>query len=300
MKSFLNLSVVLLVFLVFSCSSSQSSNDSDIIPDEDIDSDDTETVDDDSDSQGSEIVDDSDEMHDLDQDEDEEEFDDTDRINGYKRCYDEIPDEPYEGLFADPNLESQIKKILEYDDEHELTEEDLEKITEITLSTKDIRGVEKLVNLEYAKFSDRGGGGNIYDFTPLSNLKKLKKIGIYFRRPAEISPNEQVVNMTCLDASFSFLTTLETLEIVETKLKDVSPIEQLVNLKTLELSDNQIASLPKNLGNLQKLEWLAFDDNKIKNIEPLNLLINLKELFFHDNYVEDVSPLKDLVNLTRL
>ena len=63
MKRFLNLSVVLLVFLVFSCNSSHSSNDSDLIPDSDIDSDDTETVDDDSDLQDSEIVDDSDEYN---------------------------------------------------------------------------------------------------------------------------------------------------------------------------------------------------------------------------------------------
>ena len=273
------------------------------MPDEDIDTQDSEIQDDDSETQEAEIADDSDEILDADSDSPEpteEIFEETEPVNGYARCYDKIPAGPYEGFFADPNLESQIKQILGHDEDYELKEEDLEKITEITLSVKDIRGVEKLVNLEYAKFSDRGGGGNIYDFTPLSNLKKLKKIAIYFRRPVEIDPNEHVKNMTCLDGSFSLLTTIETLEIKETKLKDVSPIEQLVNLKTLELSDNQIASLPANLGNLQKLEWLAFDDNKIKNIETLKLLINLKELFFHDNYVEDVSPLKDLVNLTRL
>ena len=61
MKRFLNLSVVLLVLLLFSCSSSHSSNDSDILPDTDTNSQDSETVDDDSDSQGSEITDDSDE-----------------------------------------------------------------------------------------------------------------------------------------------------------------------------------------------------------------------------------------------
>ena len=155
-----------------------------------------------------------------------------------------------------------------------------------------------MVNLEYAKFSDRGGGGNIYDFTPLSNLKKLKKIRIYFRPPAEISPDEDVVNITCLDGSFSLLTNLETLEIENTKLKDVSPIEQLVNLKSLELFENQIEFLPKNLGNLQKLEYLAFSHNKVKNIKPVKSLTRLKELYFHYNYVEDISPIKCLVNLT--
>ena len=72
MKKVLNLLVVLLIFLVFSCSSSKSQNDSDVISDDDIDSDDIETVDDDSDSQSSEIVDDLDETQDQDSDSDTE------------------------------------------------------------------------------------------------------------------------------------------------------------------------------------------------------------------------------------
>ncbi len=57
MKKVLNLLVVLLVFLVFSCSSSKSQNDSDILPDADLDSDEIETQDDDADTQDSETVD---------------------------------------------------------------------------------------------------------------------------------------------------------------------------------------------------------------------------------------------------
>ncbi|MBR6422353.1 SUMF1/EgtB/PvdO family nonheme iron enzyme [bacterium] len=62
MKRFLNLSVVLLVFLLFSCSSSHSSNDSDIIPDSDTGTQDSETINDNSDMQETEIIDDSDEI----------------------------------------------------------------------------------------------------------------------------------------------------------------------------------------------------------------------------------------------
>ena len=56
------LGVLGLVFLIFSCSSSHSSNDADILPD--ADSDEVGTLDDDSDSQEAEIVDDSDELPD--------------------------------------------------------------------------------------------------------------------------------------------------------------------------------------------------------------------------------------------
>ena len=311
MKRFLNLSVVLLVFLVFSCSSSKSQNDSDVIADSDChtDSDDLTLIeDDDSGTQDSEIVDDSDDVSDFDdsdsdetpscEEEDEEECDDTDRINGYKRCYDEIPDEPYEGFFANPKIEYWVKDSLGYDRDYELKEEDLEKVTEMGLPFKDIRGIEKLVNLESVTFFNTGG--NVYDFTPLSKLKKLKTLRISFSSPEEINPNEEFINMTCLDGSFSLLTNLEFVRINYTELKDVSPVEQLVNLKSLDLAYNKIEFLPKNIGNLQKLESLNFMKNKVKDITVLKLLTNLKGLFFHYNYVKDISPIADLVNLNSL
>ena len=286
-----------------------------MISDEDIDLQDPETQDDDSDSQDSEIVGDYDEKPDHDEDADSESndtdsdiedpeepddeiFEETEPINGYERCYDKIPAGDYEGFFADKKIEPLIKKILGYDGDYELKEEDLEKITEIGVSAKDLRGFEKLVNLEYVKFQDTEG--NIYDFTPLSNLKKLKKIRIYFRPPAELDPSEHHENMTCLDGSFSLLTTLEALEMENTHLKEVAPIEQLVNLVSLNLNFNKIEILPENIGNLEKLDFLVFVHNNVKNIEQLKSLTNLKELFFHYNYVEDIYPIKNLVDLTRL
>ena len=68
MKKVLNLLVVLLIFLVFSCSSSKSENGTDVMPDGDADTQDSETQDNDSDLQSSEIVDDSDETPDYDAD----------------------------------------------------------------------------------------------------------------------------------------------------------------------------------------------------------------------------------------
>ena len=281
------LGVLGLIFLL-SCSSSKSGNDTDILPD----SDDSESIaDNNTDSEeDSYFIDDYDEKPDHDTDSatpeepDNEIFEETEPVNGYARCYDKIPAGDYDGLFADPMIESQIKQILGYDEDYELAEEDLEKVKEITLSVKDIRGVEKLVNLKSVKIST----GKIYDYTPLSELKKLKKVVI------------NTASMTCLDGSFSQLTNLETLEIRETKLKDVSPVEQLVNLTSLDLLENQIKFLPENISNLQQLEFLAFSHNNVQDINPLKSLTNLKKLFFHYNYVEDISPVKDLVNLTSL
>ena len=99
MRKHLSLFLVFLGFVfILSCSSSQKpANDSDIIPDADSDGSDAENINDDFDSQDDDIVDDSDEVpeQDADQDVDDEDSDDTNSVNGYKRCYDEIPDEPY-------------------------------------------------------------------------------------------------------------------------------------------------------------------------------------------------------------
>lgn len=296
--------VGLIIFLISSCSSSHSSADSDIIPDSDSDNSEN-IIDEDTDSEEDfDFIDDSEEKSDQDSDSDIEDteepddgiFEETAPINGYARCYDKIPAGDYEGLFADQNVESQIKKSLGYEEDYELTQEDLEKIKEISVSFKDLRGFEKLVNLEYVKFQDTEG--NIYDFTPLSNLKKLKKIRIYFRPLAELDPSEHHENMTCLDGSFSLLTTLEALEMENTHLKEVAPIELLVNLNTLEIDHNKIESLPKNIGNLQKLELLTFSYNNVKELNPLISLTNLKSLAFTNNQVEDISPLKNMTKMT--
>ena len=65
------LSVVLGLFFLLSCSSSKNpENDTDILPDADADTQDSETVDDDSDAQDGEIIDDSDVLPDVDADQD--------------------------------------------------------------------------------------------------------------------------------------------------------------------------------------------------------------------------------------
>jgi len=76
---------IFLAFVLFvSCSSSNSSNDSDILPDSDINTQDSETIDDDSDTQNSEIVDDSDETFDADADSDTSE-----KVECLDLCYNE-------------------------------------------------------------------------------------------------------------------------------------------------------------------------------------------------------------------
>ena len=103
MTKYSKIIVLFLIFLLFACSSSKSENDSDIIPDEDIDSDGIETIDDDSDTQETEIVDDSDEISeaDADQDHDHDMFDED-----WQRDIDipEMSDDPYYEAYGDADF----------------------------------------------------------------------------------------------------------------------------------------------------------------------------------------------------
>lgn len=281
--------IILFVSLFFvlcsGCSDGNNTTDYDSISiiDTDLSDDDVTTTD-------KEVADDDldDEAKDVDADSPDE---DSDSIAQYTSCYDEIPDEPYDGLFADPDLEKQIKNKLGIGEDEELKESDLEKITDLYVrQIKDFRGLEKLVNLEDFGFSV---GGNIYDFTPLSGLIKIKKFTIFYNDLNDFD------NMNCLDGSFSKLTSIEELEINGTELKDVSPIEQLTNLKILDISENQIEFLPKNMGNLQKLEELYLYGNKIDDILPLETLTNLSNLALNYNNVKDILPIKNMSKLAR-
>jgi len=268
----------LLIFSCIGCSDGKNKVDSDSISiaDEDF------LIDD------STVVDKEVENSDLDEDFPDE---DSDSATQYVSCYDEIPDEPYEGLYADPNLEKQIKSKLGIGENEQLKESDLEQITDLYIrQIKDFRGLEKLINLEKFGFSV---GGNIYDFTPLSGLKKIKKFTIFYNDLNDFD------NMNCLDGSFSKLTSIEELEINGTELKDVSPIEQLTNLKILDISENQIEFLPENMENLQKLEELYLYGNKIDDILPLETLTNLSNLALNYNNVKDILPIKNMSKLAR-
>ncbi|WP_000302885.1 leucine-rich repeat domain-containing protein, partial [Leptospira interrogans] len=56
------------------------------------------------------------------------------------------------------------------------------------------------------------------------------------------------------------------------------------NLQKLHLSRNQLTTLPKEIGRLQKLESLGLDHNQLATLpEEIKQLKNLKKLYLHNN-----------------
>ena len=98
--------------------------------------------------------------------------------------------------------------------------------------------------------------------------------------------------------------TLYDLKVVKEFLKDIPKYRnysllELYNLRELELKNNQLTEIPKELGNLTELETLILNGNKLTEIpKELGNLTNLKYLYLYNNKLTEIP--KELGNLTNL
>ncbi len=88
---------------------------------------------------------------------------------------------------------------------------------------------------------------------------------------------------------------------LKVKLVDFTNHKQVIRLTKLDLSHNQINTLPKEFFTLETVEQLYLKDNCITNIDPIIQLSNLQELDLSHNVlislpeaIDTLSHLKDL------
>ncbi|MEI1372948.1 NACHT domain-containing protein [Nostoc sp. UHCC 0926] len=151
---------------------------------------------------------------------------------------------------------------------------------------------------------------DIRDFSPLANLSKLTSLSIgtlIFEREGALKTPEQI----CVINSWKKLSSLTSLKLSRTKLKDISPLASLSNLTNLILDNNEINDLSP-LANLPNLVSLTIAEAGITDISPLIQCYNLRKLslgqvslfksrsFSFKTPVSDLSPLANLPNLTEL
>lgn len=83
------------------------------------------------------------------------------------------------------------------------------------------------------------------------------------------------------------------------RIKSINNLVKLKKLEILNVSNNQILSLPK-LNSLTNLQTLHANNNKIKNVEPFGYFASLKELYLSNNEISEVGFLKDLKSVVTL
>ena len=171
----------------------------------------------------------------------------------------------------------QVKK-----DYKDLTQEDFDKITSITLSNKRITGtipkyIGNLTNLEVLKLNGNDLRGSIP--SEIGNLEKLKTLWLMDNRLTGQIPSSigNLIKLTSLDLGLNFL---------EGSIP--SSIGQLENIQYIFLCENRLTGqVPSELGNLTKLRELCIDFNQLIGKIPTSVQ-NLKATKnFEYNFIED-------------
>jgi Leucine-rich repeat (LRR) protein len=121
-------------------------------------------------------------------------------------------------------------------------------------------------------------------------------------KSTEEARNVTLQNRTilALPLQMRLLTNLQTITIFKVHLRSMKHISTLTNLEDLYCENNNLKSIPKELGLLTKLKKLGLLNNNINSMpEELSLLTNLISLNLRGNKLETVK-INSLTNLARL
>ena len=167
---------------------------------------------------------------------------------------------------------------------HDLTDEDFEKITELSI------------------IPSMGSGGSFYwtnnpalktgELADIQLLRKFMNLQKLYLENISV-PKKNIAKWKKILAKFGFTDLSETLSI------DLNSLKNLSNLETLSLSGSQINNI-KSLSGLINLKKLFLSNTGLSNLEPIRGLTSLQELNLDNTDISNLEPIKELVNLKHL
>ena len=124
-------------------------------------------------------------------------------------------------------------------------------------------------------------GTNVSDLTPIKGLQQLQRLDCYVT---------QVSDLTAITA----LKRLQFLDCSNTNVSDLTPIAELFSLTHVDATGCYVGFVPNSIKNLEKLKFINLRNNEIKRLpRELGELGALKTLFLDGNPLED--PLPELI-----
>ena len=207
----------------------------------------------------------------------------------------------------DKNVREGLLRELGLEEGDNITINQLETITKLSLYSNNNIKIVDLTGLEYCKnlIDFTCDWSSVSDLTPLKKLVKLEKISLHANKISDISVLKNLVNLKDLYISnndindisvLRNLVNLEHLNLINAGISDISPIENLINLKSLNLGENEISDISP-LRDLVNLEQLYLYDNKIIDISPIANSTKLIVFWAWNNKINDISALENLINL---
>ncbi len=213
---------------------------------------------------------------------------------------------PSEIYIPDPNLHAAIAEALDKEDNVPITREEIETLTILRASNKDIKdltGIDAAINLEELWISENP----VSDLSPLTGLKNLIGLGVWDTpNISDLSPLVKLPKLRWLDfgrfpapdlSILADIKSLRRLTFHNGGIEDLSPLAGLTQLTILDIAYNWTTPDLSPITKLTNLEKFVANNNDISDITPLAALTKLKHLDIHNNKISDVSPLAKLVNL---
>lgn len=209
-------------------------------------------------------------------------------------------------IIVDEKLEDGLKSILKLSAEQSITEENLQSLTVVDLSSKGITnlsGLEYAVNITHLNLANN----QIRDITPLKQLTKIRGLNVSGNEITSINDLEKLTDMGSLQVNNNQLKSIEVirhfprLHTLEASNNQITKIDVSgnTNLTVLNVADNLITDI-KSLSKLKALINLDVSNNEVISLEALGSLSNLTLLNISRNNIEDISPISKLIKMTFL
>jgi len=188
--------------------------------------------------------------------------------------------------FADPAIETEVRKLLNVSAETVLHNNDLWSIKEFTVPSdaKNYADIKHMAFLESLVIK-KGVSNQITNISSLANLESLVISG------TTVSQDELKI--------IAGLPLLKNLTLQDCGLTGISPLADAKELVTLDLNNNTIRALHAISG-MQNLQELNLHHNAVTDTTPLAAASSLKKLDISYNALTTIAPLSDLVGLTWL
>jgi internalin A len=165
-----------------------------------------------------------------------------------------------------------------------ITPADLASIKSINLVNTQVHQIDPCIFPMFTSLKDLFlGNGEYDDLTPLQKLTTLESLRLSFSVVKDIHTLEGLKRLDRLDLSHTLVGD-----------DDLKPLGSLVNLTELQLDEDAISDLTP-IANLKKLERLSIKKTEVKNLAPVASLRTLKFLYIADTPISDISPVQPLI-----